>query len=688
VAEQAATDGTPFGRYRLIELLGRGGMGEVWRAYDPVNARYVALKVLPANYADDQVFQERFRREARAAAGLDEPHVVPIYDSGEIDGRLFVSMRQVKGHDLQDLLEDGPVPPARAVSIIEQIAFALHAAHEVDLVHRDVKPSNILVADNDFAYLIDFGIARAAGEAGLTSTGSTIGTWAYMAPERFKREGVADARADIYALACVLYQALTGQQPFPADAIEKIAVAHMMEPPPKPSELRPEVPVAMDDVIATGMAKDPVNRYATTIELAHAARDAITTHIPQPVPPTEPTTQPVQPPKQPAAETVLDYPDTLPPQQIPGPASDPTLMATPHGPGGDVAPPGAASPHASTMLGSPSGPRLVPPTPGIPPTVERPPAPPPRLRPPWRRQKVVIPAVMVLAVIAAVVIVATGIPHRGPAESTHGSQTAPPGYGPQIALPFTGLIYPYGVAVDTTGDVYAAGGVNRVMTLAAKSSTASVLPFTGANIFTDDLNGPMGVAVDTAGSVYVASYHNYRVVKLAAGSSTASVLPYTPIGIQGPVGVAVDTAGSVYITDAALSGRVVKLTAGSNAQTVLPFTGLNGPTGVAVDTAGSVYVADSGNNRVVKLAAGSNPQTVLPFTGLNGPTGVAVDTAGSVYVADSGNNRVVKLAAGSNAQTVLPFTGLNGPWGVAVDTAGIVYIADYQNSRVLKLPAQ
>src|SRR5271167_4361470 len=135
--------GTPFGRYGLVELMGRGGMGGVWRAFDTATDRVVALKVLPANYADDQVSQERFRREARSAAGLDEPHVVPIHDFGEIDGRLFVSMRLIKGHNLDDLLEDGPLPPDRAVGIIEQIASALHAAHEIGLVHRDVKPSNI-----------------------------------------------------------------------------------------------------------------------------------------------------------------------------------------------------------------------------------------------------------------------------------------------------------------------------------------------------------------------------------------------------------------------------------------------------------------------------------------------------------------------------------------------------------------
>jgi len=268
-------EGTPFGRYRLVELLGRGGMGEVWRAYDTAIDRVVALKVLPATFADDKVFQERFRREAKAAAGLDEPHVVPIHDFGEIDGRLYVTMRLINGRDLEHVLKSGPLPPARAVSIIEQIASALHAAHEIDLVHRDVKPSNILVAKDDFAYLIDFGIARAAGETGLTSTGTTIGTWAYMAPERFHR-GTADARADVYALACVLYQSLTAELPFPGDSLEQLAAGHMFQPPPRPSAIRDLIPAAIDEVIAAGMAKDPDERYPSTRELALAARATLT----------------------------------------------------------------------------------------------------------------------------------------------------------------------------------------------------------------------------------------------------------------------------------------------------------------------------------------------------------------------------------------------------------------------------
>lgn len=269
-------EGTPFGRYRLIELLGRGGMGEVWLAHDTVVDRTVAIKMLLPHFAQDRTFDQRFRREARAAARLDEPHVVPIYDVGEIDRRLYVVMRLINGHDLQTLLDEGPVGPDRAIRIIEQIASALDAAHKAGLVHRDVKPSNILVTDDDFAYLIDFGIARAPGETGLTSTGATIGTWAYMAPERFSAGEIAPS-SDIYALACVLYQSITGELPFPGNTLEQIAMAHMTSPPPKPSIQRDGIPAAMDRVIATGLAKDPRQRYGLAKDLAHAAKSALIT---------------------------------------------------------------------------------------------------------------------------------------------------------------------------------------------------------------------------------------------------------------------------------------------------------------------------------------------------------------------------------------------------------------------------
>ena len=275
-------DGTPFGRYRLVELLGRGGMGEVWRAHDTETDRIVAIKLLPPYLSEDEEFQRRFRREAHAAARLNNPHVIPIHNYGEIDGRLYVDMRLIEGRDLQTLLAEGPLDPARAVRIIDQVAKALHGAHRAGLLHRDVKPSNILIDGDDFAYLIDFGIARAVDETRMTKSGNTIGTFHYIAPERLDGQVEEDARADIYSLACVLYESLTGEPPFGDATMARLITAHLSAPPPRPSISRPDVPAQVDEVIARGMAKDPNQRYATTVELADAARNAITEPIARP----------------------------------------------------------------------------------------------------------------------------------------------------------------------------------------------------------------------------------------------------------------------------------------------------------------------------------------------------------------------------------------------------------------------
>lgn len=267
-------EGTQFGRYQLLELLGRGGMGEVWRARDTATDRVVAVKVLLPHWADDDVFQQRFRREAHAAASLNEPHVVPIHDYGEIDGRLYVDMRLIDGRDLHSIIAEGPQEPHRAIHIVEQVAMALEAAHDIGLVHRDVKPSNVLVTKFDFTYLIDFGIAQASGQAKLTQVGSTMGTWHYMSPERFTT-GETDKTADIYALACVLHEALTGAKPFPGDSFEQQVTAHLQTQPPRPSNLVPGLSPAMDAVIAKGMAKNPTERYRTATEFTRAAKAAL-----------------------------------------------------------------------------------------------------------------------------------------------------------------------------------------------------------------------------------------------------------------------------------------------------------------------------------------------------------------------------------------------------------------------------
>lgn len=279
---ETSVEGAPFGRYRLVELLGRGGMGEVWRAYDTVtNNRTVAIKVLPPHLAQDAIFAQRFRREADAAAKLNSPHVIPIHTYGEIDGRLYVDMRLVEGRDLQAVLADGPLEPERAVRIIEQVAKALHAAHKVGLVHRDVKPSNILLDEDDFVYLIDFGIARALDDTRMTGTGNTVGTFLYMAPERLSERPDEDARADIYALACVLYESLTGHPPFTVTSVGGLVAAHLNTPPPLPSQSAGDALAQFDGVIAKGMAKDPEKRFATTVELAQAAYAAARTSAPE-----------------------------------------------------------------------------------------------------------------------------------------------------------------------------------------------------------------------------------------------------------------------------------------------------------------------------------------------------------------------------------------------------------------------
>lgn len=276
MTSQDSRVGTQFGVYELKALLGKGGMGSVYEALDTKKKRVVALKILADEYSQDAEYRTRFTREAHAAAELQEPHVIPIHDWGEIDGSLYIDMRMVRGRTLRELLTGGPLDPHRGVHIVGQVASALDHAHQAGLFHRDVKPENIIVTgDDDFAYLLDFGIAERAGEEHITKAGMTVGSMAYMAPERLNGAPTT-AASDVYALACVLYETLTGDRPFATASMQHLLSSHLTAPPPVPSQTNRNVPASFDPVIERGMAKEPDDRYGTAGALARAAGRALT----------------------------------------------------------------------------------------------------------------------------------------------------------------------------------------------------------------------------------------------------------------------------------------------------------------------------------------------------------------------------------------------------------------------------
>jgi serine/threonine protein kinase len=263
--------------YQLIELVGAGGMGRVYRATQPGTGRVVALKVIRPDLASDEVFRERFRREAQLAASVDHPSVIPIYGADERDGVLFAAMRWVDGSDLRRLLAaKGPLAPARAVGLLQQLAGALDAAHAKGLIHRDIKPANVLL-EGDHVFLSDFGLARSLADADQsTRTGGFIGTVDYIAPELVEG-GAGGVPSDVYSLGCMFFEMVTGSVPFPVDSLLGKLHAHAAREPPVPSILRADLPRGFDEVIARVLAKDPVNRYATASQFADAAERALDT---------------------------------------------------------------------------------------------------------------------------------------------------------------------------------------------------------------------------------------------------------------------------------------------------------------------------------------------------------------------------------------------------------------------------
>lgn len=642
-------EGTPFGRYQLQALIGRGGMGEVWRAYDTETHRIVAIKLLPAHLASDEEFTERFRREARVAAGLNSPNVVPIHNFGEIDGRLYVDMALIDGRDLQAVLDEGPMHPERAVRIIEQVAAALRAAHNAGLVHRDVKPSNILLNADDFAYLIDFGLARTDEDAGLTVTGHTVGTFAYMAPERYEGRPV-DSRTDVYSLACVLYQCLTGKRPFTGSGAQQM-LAHVSTPPPRPSDTMPNLPRGLDAVVAIGMAKDVNGRYPTIDGFARAAREALTQTAPPVGPPTRAWQQPQQQYRPPVSQ----------PQAFTAP---PQSYARPSQYGG---PPHSVVPRAAATA-------------------------------PWYRRKpvLVIATCLVVSIVAvtAAVLTTTGGSDGGGAGTSTTTALAEPKWGDQVVLPSEGLTDLGGITVNKNGNVTgvccenavnAEGNPATFSIERDKPDAPKVAPIPQFNV------GP-GVAVDGDFNGYLVMNQGV-VIRVDREDGFVDLdFPNTDMA----AGVAVDGSGAVYVINKTTAGdppkftsEVWKLDKGATESTTLPFNGPNISYGIAVDKDGAVYVTDPIAQGLQKLALGETKPSIVEFPAP--PAGVAVDKDGAVYAATRGINgdAVYRLAPNSDTPEKLPITGVklsDKLAGIGVGPDGSVFVADAGNNRVVKLP--
>lgn len=637
------------GRLKLICEIGAGGMGRVFRAVDSSTGRTVAAKIMFGHGDADLETLLRFQQEGAVLSTLKHPNIVTVYGAFLDEYASCIMMELLEGRPLGQVLAVETVDLARAKTLLEQVASALAYAHARNIVHRDVKPDNIMVLAGDHVKVTDFGIARVRrpeeGQS-ITRTGMTMGTPLYMSPEQIEGKRV-DGRADIYSLGAVMYQIVTGRPPFEGDSPLTIALKHLNEAPKMPREINVDVPPDWEAVIMKTLAKDPADRFQTVAEMQQAIGALSTGGF--------------------AAVSA------------PSPRTDGVESADRSS---------AAGERPVTHVGASESPQAAPPvpTPGG-----------ARVRT-LRFHRSVLAAAVAVVVVAAVASVVLLSSSSRKTSTTHPSSSGSVAiWGSRGATPGQ-LSRPSGLAIDAKGDVYVAdAGNNRIQQLAA--STDPLNQWGARGVGRGQVNSPGGLALDPQGNVYLADTGNNRVYVLSPNLKLLAVW-----GSKGtadgqfdhPTGIAIDHQGNVYVADTN-NNRVeaFSLRGKFEGSWGTPGTGpvqFDHPTGIAVDGQGNVYVADTGNDRIQELASTSDPlgQWGGPGSGpgrFNRPEGVAADRAGYIYVADTGNDRVQMLSPSGRFRAQRGSRGsqpgqLRGPRAVAVDGKGYVYVSDTGNDRV------
>ena len=621
-------EGVVFAGHRIEGVAGRGGMGTVYRATHIALDHMVALKVIAADLADDGSFRERFRSESRIAVSLRHPNVVPIHNAGEEDGLLFVTMDLIDGPDLRKLLTSrGPLEPAQAVAILEQVAAALDVAHSRDLVHRDIKPGNVLIEDRggtDHAYLTDFGLTKRIGQpseaTALTSTGAFVGTLDYVAPEQIRGEHL-DARTDVYALGCVLYESLVSHPPF-AGREEKVAkmYAHLQAEP----EALAGSAVVLAEVVERAMAKERDDRFPSAGDMARAARAA------------------------------LEGGEVAPERSVAtGPAAPtevyetPREMPSPTGSGAEALEPTAESQ-------APVEPTVESEAP-VEPTVES--------------EAPIEPAVTAIESNATAEVSPAAPPPTPPGSRGQATEVVEPGdrtrparsrKAPPLGLIGGGLA---AAIVVVLAIVVLGGGADEGGAGEGPTSKTEPIGEVQEAVFVPDT--PVGIAVGD-GDVRVAT---------RADGELVSVKTEEVFGLElSRADEVVFAAGSWWVTGS-VDGRVAQLGAGGDIVDTVPVPGA--PTGITAEGDAAIWVTENSSNTLTRIDPASGEPDSFRLDDADGPQGVAVGS-GAIWVTSRNNNKLIRVGAQDREQT--PIDVGNNPKGVIV-AAGAVWVANAGNNE-------